>query len=221
MRSEFGTKGVSATGRSTCSPAGRGKRVFRMILGTGPPCTGPGIFRAARCSSWSGKGKNPPETAGKAHCRKKERKAMEVVVIGLGRMGANIARRLARGGHKVLVYNRTDRKRPSASQGRKAGISRGGNRRGNSLYDDGPARALWIMVPGGRGDGPYDRGGPSRFREPGDRVNRTAETANFNDPSAAVTDPELGPKGIHFVGRQDTRTVRGGSGRLSEGVTAS
>ena len=36
---------------------------------------------------------------------------MEIAVIGLGRMGANIARRLARGGHRVVVFNRV-RKRP-------------------------------------------------------------------------------------------------------------
>jgi 3-hydroxyisobutyrate dehydrogenase-like beta-hydroxyacid dehydrogenase len=32
---------------------------------------------------------------------------MEIAVIGLGRMGANIARRLARGGHRVFVYDRS------------------------------------------------------------------------------------------------------------------
>ena len=32
---------------------------------------------------------------------------MELGIIGLGRMGANIARRLARHGHRVVVYNRT------------------------------------------------------------------------------------------------------------------
>ena len=32
---------------------------------------------------------------------------MKIGVIGLGRMGANIARRLMRGGHEVVVYNRS------------------------------------------------------------------------------------------------------------------
>lgn len=35
---------------------------------------------------------------------------MQICIIGLGRMGANIARRLARSGHKVVVYNRTTEK---------------------------------------------------------------------------------------------------------------
>ncbi|MFB3043488.1 MAG: NAD(P)-binding domain-containing protein, partial [Nitrososphaerales archaeon] len=29
----------------------------------------------------------------------------EIGIIGLGRMGANIARRLSRAGHKVIAYN--------------------------------------------------------------------------------------------------------------------
>ncbi len=32
---------------------------------------------------------------------------MDIAMIGLGRMGANMARRLARGGHRVVVWNRT------------------------------------------------------------------------------------------------------------------
>ena len=32
---------------------------------------------------------------------------MELAMIGLGRMGGNMARRLARGGHRIVAYNRT------------------------------------------------------------------------------------------------------------------
>ena len=35
---------------------------------------------------------------------------MELGMIGLGKMGANMARRLARGGHQVMAYNRTPEK---------------------------------------------------------------------------------------------------------------
>ena len=33
---------------------------------------------------------------------------MQVAVVGLGRMGAGMARRAARGGHDVVVWNRTE-----------------------------------------------------------------------------------------------------------------
>ena len=32
---------------------------------------------------------------------------MQIAMIGLGRMGINMARRLLKGGHEVVVYNRT------------------------------------------------------------------------------------------------------------------
>ena len=35
---------------------------------------------------------------------------MQLAITGLGRMGANMARRLALGGHRVVVYNRTTAK---------------------------------------------------------------------------------------------------------------
>jgi 6-phosphogluconate dehydrogenase len=36
--------------------------------------------------------------------------AVEIAMIGLGKMGANMARRLARGGYQVVAYNRTPEK---------------------------------------------------------------------------------------------------------------
>ena len=35
---------------------------------------------------------------------------MQVGLIGLGRMGMNMAKRLLEGGHKVVAYNRTPEK---------------------------------------------------------------------------------------------------------------
>ena len=37
---------------------------------------------------------------------------MRLAMIGLGRMGANIARRLMRGGHEIVAFNRDGAKRP-------------------------------------------------------------------------------------------------------------
>ena len=41
---------------------------------------------------------------------------MELRIIGLGKMGANIARRLARDGHNVIAHNRTSEKAKALSE---------------------------------------------------------------------------------------------------------
>ena len=74
---------------------------------------------------------------------------MEVGMIGLGRMGMNMARRLVGDGHKVVVYNRTQDK---VSQMVKEGAVAS-----NSFQDFivklTPPRVVWMMLPIG---GPID-----------------------------------------------------------------
>jgi 6-phosphogluconate dehydrogenase len=70
---------------------------------------------------------------------------MKIGVIGLGRMGANIVRRLMRGGHEVVVYNRSPE--PVAELAKEGAIASDG------LADmhgklDGPA-IFWVMLPAG------------------------------------------------------------------------
>jgi 6-phosphogluconate dehydrogenase len=49
---------------------------------------------------------------------------MKIGMIGLGRMGMNMARRLLQGGHEVVAYNRTPQKTDElAGGGRRAGLS--------------------------------------------------------------------------------------------------
>src|ERR1044072_4497662 len=71
---------------------------------------------------------------------------MELGMIGLGRMGANMTERLARGGHKVVAY---DRSREAVQ--RVAGFGAAGV---DSLADFVAAlrrpRAVWLMVPSGK-----------------------------------------------------------------------
>src|SRR5690349_19015073 len=79
------------------------------------------------------------------HARK-ERYAMELGMVGLGRMGANMVQRLLRGGHDVTGFD------PNADA-RKA-IEDGGARSASSLQDlvkvlPAP-RAIWLMVPAGK-----------------------------------------------------------------------
>ena len=71
---------------------------------------------------------------------------MELGMIGLGRMGGNMAQRLANGGHRVVTFDRD----PEAVT---ASIGFGGE--GASSLEDVVARlaaprALWVMVPAGQ-----------------------------------------------------------------------
>ncbi len=72
---------------------------------------------------------------------------VELGMIGLGRMGANLARRLARGGHRVVAYNRTPDKAYGLAK-EQAGITAAEslNQLAAKLH---PPRIAWIMVPAG------------------------------------------------------------------------
>ena len=68
---------------------------------------------------------------------------MQLGMIGLGRMGANMARRLLRGGHQCVVFNRTPKAVNELVQEKATGST--------SLQDlvsklEKP-RAIWMMVP--------------------------------------------------------------------------
>jgi 6-phosphogluconate dehydrogenase len=70
---------------------------------------------------------------------------MQIGVIGLGRMGANIVRRLLRNGHECVVFNRSPEKVQQL-------VSEGAT--GTSNLDEfvdrlTPPRAIWLMVPAG------------------------------------------------------------------------
>ncbi|MEO1004629.1 MAG: phosphogluconate dehydrogenase (NAD(+)-dependent, decarboxylating) [Cyanobacteria bacterium J06638_38] len=70
---------------------------------------------------------------------------MEIGIIGLGRMGANIARRLMREGHQCVVYNRTpDKVQQLESEGAFGATSIA------DLVTKLPKPAVvWVMVPAG------------------------------------------------------------------------
>ena len=77
---------------------------------------------------------------------------MELGVIGLGRMGANIVRRLERAGHTTVGYAR----RPETV----AALADSGMREASSLADLvaqlGHPRAIWLMVPAAAVDATLD-----------------------------------------------------------------
>lgn len=69
---------------------------------------------------------------------------MQIGMIGLGRMGANMVRRLLQGGHQCVVFDRSPKAVEALTQEKAIGAS--------SLADLAaklkPPRAIWIMVPG-------------------------------------------------------------------------
>jgi len=72
---------------------------------------------------------------------------MELGIIGLGKMGSNMARRLARGGHRVVAYNRTPEKAFVLADEEPNAVAVA------SLEEIAAQltspRAVWIMVPAG------------------------------------------------------------------------
>ena len=71
--------------------------------------------------------------------------AMRIGFIGLGRMGANMVRRLVRDGHEIVVYNRTPEKTTEiAGEGATASFSIA-----ELVAALEKPRAVWIMVPAG------------------------------------------------------------------------
>jgi 6-phosphogluconate dehydrogenase len=72
---------------------------------------------------------------------------MNLAIIGLGKMGANMARRLARGGHRVVAYNRTVQKAFALAEEEP-------NVEAVTSLEEvtaqlTPPRAAWVMVPAG------------------------------------------------------------------------
>jgi 6-phosphogluconate dehydrogenase len=72
---------------------------------------------------------------------------MEIAILGLGKMGSNMARRLARGGHDVVVFNRTVEKAHSLAEDEK-NISSVGTL-GELVDRLSLPRVCWVMVPAG------------------------------------------------------------------------
>jgi len=71
---------------------------------------------------------------------------MQLGMIGLGRMGANIARRVAKGGHECVVYDHNpDAVKAMANEERTTGVSSYAELRDKL---DAP-RVVWVMVPAG------------------------------------------------------------------------
>ncbi|OGS51963.1 MAG: 6-phosphogluconate dehydrogenase (decarboxylating) [Erythrobacter sp. RIFCSPHIGHO2_12_FULL_63_10] len=69
---------------------------------------------------------------------------MQIGMIGLGRMGANMVRRLLKGGHQCVVFNRT----PKAVEALTRKNAVGASSLADLVKKLEPPRAIWMMVPG-------------------------------------------------------------------------
>lgn len=116
---------------------------------------------------------------------------MQLGVIGLGRMGANIVRRLLRGGHECVVFNRSlDKVKQLESEGAQ----------GTTSLDDfvsqlTPPRAAWVMVPAGEATEQMVMALAQRL-EPGDIIIDGGNSYYKDDVRRAKL---LQEKGIHYV----------------------
>jgi 6-phosphogluconate dehydrogenase len=115
---------------------------------------------------------------------------MQLGMIGLGRMGANMVRRLIRGGHQCVVYDR------SAEAVRQLVDDKAGG--ATSLADFvtklAKPRAIWLMVPAAVVDNSIADLLP--LLDPGDILIDGGNSYYVDDIRRAK---ELAPKGIHYV----------------------
>ena len=116
---------------------------------------------------------------------------MQLGVIGLGRMGANIVRRLMRDEHECIVFNRSPEKvNQLAAEGAIAAFSLP-----ELVSQLAQPRAIWLMVPAGEPTAQaIDR--LAELLEPGDILIDGGNSHYIDDIQRAK---ELALKGIHFV----------------------
>jgi len=131
---------------------------------------------------------------------------MHIGMVGLGRMGMNMARRLARGGHQVAAYNR------SVQKARDLAAEEPGVTPVESLAQLRHAlqapRLVWLMLPAEAVDAHLDE--LAEILEPGDLVVEGGNSLYKDDLRRA---PLLGAKGIAYM----DAGVSGGVWGLSEG----
>ena len=115
---------------------------------------------------------------------------MQLGMIGLGRMGANMVRRLMRGGHQCAVWDQDH-----------ANVEKlaGEGATGAATLDDllkalQPPRAVWLMIPAAAVDGALAQ--LSARMESGDMVIDGGNSYYIDDIRRAK---ELDAKGLHYV----------------------
>jgi len=115
---------------------------------------------------------------------------MQLGMIGLGRMGANMVRRLIKGGHECVVYNRSEK--PVKELVAEKAI--GANSPADLIRKLKKPRAVWLMVPAAVVDNSI--AGLAGVLEPGDILIDGGNSYYIDDIRRAK---ELASKKIHYV----------------------
>src|SRR5712671_6447676 len=115
---------------------------------------------------------------------------MQLGMVGLGRMGANMARRLIRGGHDCVVFDMS----PKAVQGLVAEKATGAADLRDLVNKLEKPRAVWLMVPAGVVDETISHIAP--LLDEGDILIDGGNSYYIDDIRRAK---ELASKKIHYV----------------------
>src|SRR5215469_3526282 len=120
----------------------------------------------------------------------KKQSAMQLGMVGLGRMGANMVRRLIKGGHECVVYDRA----PQAVKDLAKEKAIGANSLPEFVQKLAKPRAIWLMVPAGVVDQTIADFLP--LLSQGDILIDGGNSYYIDDIRRAK---ELAAKGIHYV----------------------
>src|SRR5208283_1158326 len=120
----------------------------------------------------------------------KKKATMQLGMIGLGRMGSNMVRRLIKNGHRCVVFDQLSKAVKDLAKGKTVGAA--------SLPDLvkklAKPRAIWLMVPAAVVDKTIADLVP--LLEAGDTIIDGGNSYYIDDIRRAK---ELAPKGIHYV----------------------
>jgi 6-phosphogluconate dehydrogenase len=121
----------------------------------------------------------------------KEELSMDIGMIGLGKMGANMVVRLLQGGHKVVAY---DINEASVQAVEKLGAT--GARTLDELIENlQSSRSIWVMVPSGKITGETIKSVADKL-SPGDTI---IDGGNSNYKDTVLRGAELVARGIHYI----------------------
>jgi 6-phosphogluconate dehydrogenase len=134
---------------------------------------------------------------------------MELAIIGLGKMGANIARRLARDGHRVVAYNRSLEKALALAKEESNVVAI--EKLGEIATALSAPRTAWVMVPAGNATEQTIKA-LLNILEPGDAI---IDGGNSNYKDTIRRAEEVSAAQLHFV---DVGTS-GGVWGLAEGYS--